>query len=103
MGWSGRTGAGDTVDLERGKDDARNVLLLRSYFERGGLGLLLYEIGDVARGVGDLCEGERRELHHSAHLPLRLDSFLFVSTRPKRFPHRDDEDGDDVFCFRRET
>ena len=67
-----RTGTGDAIDLERGQYDARDVLLLRPDFERGGFCLFLHEICDVARGVGDLRKGEGRKLHHPAHLPLRL-------------------------------
>ena len=73
----GRTGAGDAVDFERGQHDARDVLLLCSDFERGRFGLLMHQICDVARGVRDLCERERSELHHPTHLPLRL--FFFPS------------------------
>ncbi len=74
----GRTGAGDAVDFERGQHDARDVLLLCSDFERGRFGLLMHQICDVARGVRDLCERERSELHHPTHLPLRL-FFFFIS------------------------
>ena len=66
------TGSGDAIDFKRGQDDARDVLLLRSDFERSRFGLLMHKICDVAGGVRDLGEGERRELHHPSHLPLRL-------------------------------
>jgi hypothetical protein len=60
------------INLKRRQDDARDVLLLRLDLKRRGLDLLLHEVGDVARGVGDLCEGEGGELHHAAHLAFGL-------------------------------
>lgn len=39
---SARTRASDTIDFEGGKDDTRNVLLLRLDAEAGRLGLLLH-------------------------------------------------------------